>query len=129
MDNPVKASPSEFMAGFNRSADGLSITFDQSLIREAFYADCSEADIALARSCLVPQATAIMTAPIAASDAAWGSLPRSFIACTNDNALTLEGQRGMLERVGVDRVVELETSHSPFFSAPGELAARLVDLA
>jgi hypothetical protein len=35
----------------------------------------------------------------------------------------------MIERVGVDRVVDMATSHSPFFSAPAELAGHLAELA
>jgi len=129
-DNPVKASPREFMAGFVPTADGSATRFDPNLMREAFYADCTEADIALARLCLVPQSTAVMRTPIRATPDRWGSVPRSYITCSEDRALTLEGQRGMLERVGgFGRVVEMQCSHSPFFSQPALLAARLSELA
>jgi pimeloyl-ACP methyl ester carboxylesterase len=128
MDNPVKASPREFMAGFEPSADGASIRFREELLREAFYADCSEADVTLARLCLVPQASSIMRAPVHATGARWGAIPRSYVSCRDDRALTLDGQREMLERVGFTRVVDMEGSHSPFFSRPAELAARLVEL-
>jgi len=128
-DNPVKASPREFMAGFIPTADGAATRFNPDLMREAFYADCSEADIALARLCLVPQSAAVMRAPIRATAARWGALPRSYITCSEDRALTLEGQRGMLERVGgFGRVVEMRCGHSPFFSQPAALAQHLVDL-
>jgi len=128
-DNPVKASPREFMAGFLPNPDGSATQFDPNLMREAFYADCSEADIALARLCLVPQSTAVMRAPVRATPERWGAIPRSYITCSEDRALTLEGQRGMLERVGgFARVVEMQSGHSPFFSQPALLAARLSEL-
>jgi pimeloyl-ACP methyl ester carboxylesterase len=128
-DNPVKASPREFMAGFVPTPDGSATRFNPDLMREAFYADCSEADIALARLCLVPQSTAVMRTPIRATAGRWGALPRSYITCSQDRALTLEGQRGMLERVGgFARVVEMQSSHSPFFSQPALLARHLADL-
>jgi pimeloyl-ACP methyl ester carboxylesterase len=129
MDNPVKASPREFMMGFEASADGASIRFRDDLVREAFYADCSEADVTLAKLCLVPQASNIMRTPINHSMARWGSIPRSYITCRDDRALTLDGQREMLERVGFTRVVDMEGSHSPFFARPAELAVRLAELA
>jgi pimeloyl-ACP methyl ester carboxylesterase len=128
-DNPVKASPREFMAGFIPTEDGSATRFNPDLMRAAFYADCSEADIALARLCLVPQSTAVMRTPIRATPARWGSVPRSYITCSEDRALTLDGQREMLDRVGgFDKVVEMQCSHSPFFSQPDALARHLVAL-
>ncbi|MEZ5557721.1 MAG: alpha/beta fold hydrolase [Pseudomonadales bacterium] len=128
-DNPVKASPREFMAGFAPAEDGLSIEFRRELIRDAFYADCSDADIALARACLVPQSALVMRTPIRATPENWGSIPRSYITCRDDRALTLQGQQEMLARVGIERVVEMASSHSPFFSQPALLADHLSDLA
>jgi pimeloyl-ACP methyl ester carboxylesterase len=127
-DNPVKASPREFMAGFIPTPDGIATRFDPARMRDALYADCSAADLALAQLCLVPQATAVMQTPIRATPERWGAIPRSYITCSEDRALTLEGQRGMLERVGFDRVVEMQGSHSPFFSRPAELAEHLAAL-
>jgi hypothetical protein len=34
----------------------------------------------------------------------------------------------MIASVGVDRVVEIDSSHSPFISRPERLAALLIDL-
>lgn len=129
MDNPVKASPPEFMAGFQPGADGVSVTFAREAMKEAFYADCSAADVALAEACLVPQASGVLRAPVTCSAERFGGLPRAYITCADDRALTLDGQRGMLERAGIERVVAMEGSHSPFFAQPEALAAHLVALA
>lgn len=129
LDNPVKASPPEFMAGFQPSSDGISVGFARAALKDAFYADCSDADVALAEACLVPQAAAVMRAPVTATPERWGSLRRAYITCAADRALTLDGQRGMLERVGFDQVVEMPGSHSPFFAQPEALAAHLQALA
>ncbi len=126
MDNPVKASPPEFMAGFQRTEDGIGINFDHGRIKDAFYADCSDADVALAQACLVTQAAGVMAEPITCTPERWGRLPRTYITCADDRALTLEGQRGMLERVGFERVVAMGGSHSPFLAQPGPLAEHLV---
>jgi hypothetical protein len=34
----------------------------------------------------------------------------------------------MAERAGIDRIVTLDTDHSPFLSAPDDLAERLAEL-
>jgi hypothetical protein len=70
-----------------------------------------------------------MRTPIRCTPARWGAIPRSYITCSDDRALTLQGQREMLERVGFERVVEMSGSHSPFFAQPALLAARLAELA
>ncbi|MEQ8857938.1 MAG: alpha/beta fold hydrolase [Pseudomonadales bacterium] len=129
MDNPVKASPREFMAGFQPREDGVSIDFDQSLMKDAFYADCSDADIALAETCLVPQSGAVMREPITCTAERWGSVRRAYITCADDRALTLDGQRGMLERIGFDQIVAMAGSHSPFLAQPAALAAHLEGIA
>jgi pimeloyl-ACP methyl ester carboxylesterase len=128
-DNPVQASPDDFRTAFEPTADGLAVGFREDRLEEAFYADCSPADVTLARVCLVPQAAAILGTRLRISEQNWGRLPRSYITCAADRALTLEGQRQMIERVGMDRVVDMATSHSPFFSAPVELARHLNALA
>jgi hypothetical protein len=35
----------------------------------------------------------------------------------------------MIASVGVDRLIEMDSSHSPFLSQPARLAALLIDLA
>ncbi len=129
LDNPVKASPPAFMAGFQRRDDGISIDYARAALKEAFYADCSDSDVALAELCLVPQASAVMSEPITCTPERWGSLRRSYITCADDRALTLDGQRAMLARVGIDHVVAMTGSHSPFFAQPQALAGHLEALA
>lgn len=129
LDNPVKASPPEFMAGFQPRDDGAGIDFARTALKEAFYADCSDADVALADACLVTQASAVMREPITCTAQRWGRLPRAYITCADDRALTLEGQQGMLERAGFETVVAMSGSHSPFLAQPEQLAAHLEGLA
>ncbi len=129
MDNPVKASPQGFTAAFQMSDDGVSIDFDRSLMKEAFYADCSEADVALAEACLVPQSAGVWREPMTCTPERWGRVRRAYVTCGDDRALTLEGQRGMLERVGFEQVVAMPGSHSPFLAQPELLARHLAALA
>jgi pimeloyl-ACP methyl ester carboxylesterase len=119
----------ELVANVVVSDDVVSTTVDPAAAPELFYGDCTPEDVEWALARLVPEPLGIATAPLAVTAGRWGSVPRSYIVCTEDRAVSPELQRRMAERVGVDRVVELAASHSPFLSMPDELAAVLVELA
>jgi hypothetical protein len=70
-----------------------------------------------------------MREPVTCTPARWGNLRRAYITCADDRALTLQGQRGMLGRVGFEQVVAMPGSHSPFFAQPAALAGHLEGLA
>jgi len=52
---------------------------------------------------------------------AWKSIDSTYIICEKDNAIPLFAQEGMSQRC--TRAVRMDTDHSPFLSAPEELAA------
>jgi pimeloyl-ACP methyl ester carboxylesterase len=104
------------------SADGLATSFNPSVLRDAFYADCSDADIEAAKAQLSPQAVAPLAAAITLTAARFGSVPRDYIICEQDRAISAGFQREMLKATPCARIAELATSHSPFFSAPEKLA-------
>ena len=52
---------------------------------------------------------------------AWKSIDSTYIICEKDNAIPLVAQEGMSQRC--TRAVRMNTDHSPFLSAPQELAA------
>jgi pimeloyl-ACP methyl ester carboxylesterase len=108
--------------------DGLANTVSEDLLKGLFYGDCSDEDIAFARANLVPQAYAPMTQKLHLTDANYGRVPRVFIECLQDGALSIRMQRNMYGDVPVGKVITMDTSHSPFFSAPGELAGHLMAL-
>lgn len=108
--------------------DGLALRVRDDALREVFYGDCSAEDVALARACLVPQRADILESRLALTDARWGRLPRDYIVCSADRAITKAAQQRMIDTVGCARVVTMDTSHSPFFSAPQALATHLSDL-
>jgi pimeloyl-ACP methyl ester carboxylesterase len=110
------------------SADQSSATLKDEVVNEAFYGDCSPSDIALARSLLVPQAGAPFGTPVHTTADGWGSIPRFYIECLQDRAISIDSQRDMLKKSGVARVHSMESSHSPFLSAPQKLVDHLVDL-
>jgi len=110
------------------SADQSSATLKDEVLNEAFYGDCSPSDITLARSLLVPQAGAPFATPVHTTADAWGSVNRFYIECLQDRAISIDSQRSMINKNGVVRVHTMNTSHSPFLSAPQELVDHLVDL-
>ncbi|NKB49570.1 MAG: alpha/beta fold hydrolase [Alphaproteobacteria bacterium] len=108
--------------------DGLASTVRDEMIKPLFYGDCSDADIATAKANLVPQAMAIMGTEVHLTDARYGSVPRVFIECLQDGAIPIDMQRRMVADVPCETVMTLDTSHSPFYSAPRELADQLLSL-
>ena len=51
---------------------------------------------------------------------AWRSVPTTYVVCSHDQAIPVEGQRRMAVRA--EEVVEWPTSHSPFLSRPQAVA-------
>ena len=111
------------------SNDKSSATIRPEILREVFYADCSEEDYQFARSRLVPQATAPLGTPIHISEPNYGRIPRAYVECRQDRAISLSCQRKMQAQVGCDQVFSLDCGHSPFFSAVSELVDGLVAVA
>lgn len=107
------------------STDRRSITLKPETLREGLYADCDDDDVALAALLLVPQASAPLGTPMALTESRYGRVPRSYIECTQDLAVSIGAQRRMQGREGCVSIHSLDTSHSPFLSAPDRLAAIL----
>ena len=115
-------------AGLVPSADGASMTVKAGTLTEAFYADCSDADIALAELALGPECAAALGGRMHVTPARWGRIPRVYIECTQDRAVSIASQRRMVAALPCEKVITMETSHSPFFSAPEALAQHLLNL-
>lgn len=104
--------------------DGRLTVADEG-IKPAFYADCSDADIAFAKARLVPQSPEPFAVELAVTDANYGRLRRAYIVCENDKAIGAPKQREMIADTPVASEITLATSHSPFFSASADLAAAI----
>src|SRR5215831_3369693 len=61
------------------SEDRLSVTVREQAIKEVLYGECSDEDIALARSLLVPEAFAPIATPIRVTEKHFQRLPRAYI--------------------------------------------------
>ncbi len=110
------------------SGDKTYTIFNQEAAREVFYADCSDEDVARARSLLCSQATAPSKTPLHLTDENFGRVPRVFIECLQDKAISPSMQKKMYTATSCREVFSLNTSHSPFLSAPESLANYLVSI-
>jgi pimeloyl-ACP methyl ester carboxylesterase len=117
------------LAAVQLAQDGNVLLFDPDSARDVFYADCSEQDLAFARQRLCGEPAGATRSTVEISDEGWGRVPRDYIVCLQDRALDSRGQRALAERRGCRNVYTLDTSHSPFFSAPAELAKILGQIA
>lgn len=109
------------------SEDNSYSTLNVDGVKEACYHDCSEEDVTLAKLLLVPHPTASNTGAVI-TDENFGRIPRVYIECLQDNALVPSLQKWMYTHNPCEQVISMNTSHSPFFSAPEELAAHLSSL-
>lgn len=101
----------------------------EEAIREVFYQDCSDEDVARAKSLLAPQeALAPVATPVQTSEANFGRIPRIYIECLRDQTIGPSLQKQMVTATPCQTVLSLESGHSPFFSAPEKLAAHLTAL-
>lgn len=110
------------------SEDKTSSTIRDEILRDAFYGACSDEDVALARLCIQPEASVPLATPLKLSAENFGSVPRVYVECLRDRAIPIALQRRMQANWPCQRVLALDTDHSPFFSRPDELTAVLAGL-
>lgn len=113
---------------FTRSTDGLTVSVAPEAVRDRFYHDCSDEDVALCLERIRPQPFAPRDAPVKTTSERFGRVPRAFIHCTEDRSIPLHVQQEFVTRMPCGKVASIATSHSPFLSAPVELARTLSDL-
>lgn len=87
-----------------------------------FYADCRREVAEAAAARLVPHCLGAFASEQTA--AAWHDVPSTYVICDQDRAVPPAAQEMMASRA--QSVVRLPTSHSPFLSAPDDLADILV---
>jgi len=141
---PPGVSPPELMRDDAESLLAASVVVDaerrvttvrRECAQAVFYGDCTDADAAWAAGMLVPEplmprgaAVTEPVAPVPDGEIAAG-IPRVYIECLRDRALGPATQKRMYTAMPCERVYSLTTSHSPFISAPEDLAWCLLDVA
>lgn len=108
----------------------------RELLRQTFYGDVPDAAAEAAMSLLTPDApNAMILATTTVTADGWGSIPRSYVVCTQDRALLPALQRRFIAEADAafpdnpTTVHTLEASHSPFLSMPEQVADIVLKLA
>jgi pimeloyl-ACP methyl ester carboxylesterase len=100
----------------------------EEALKEVFYADCSDEDVEFAKSRLVPQSVAPFVTPVSTTEKYFGRVARVYISCLRDKTISPSIQEKMYKALPCGKVISMDTSHSPFFSAPDELANHLLSI-
>jgi pimeloyl-ACP methyl ester carboxylesterase len=95
--------------------------------RAALYHDCPDEITELANTLLEAEPTLPGFTPLCLSESRWGRVPKVYIECSEDRAVTPAVQRRMYQDSPCDRVFTLAASHSPFFSCPDRLVELLIE--
>jgi pimeloyl-ACP methyl ester carboxylesterase len=104
--------------GLEHVADGY---YDMLFAEEVFYSDFEPLAAAMAAADLGPHSVKALEQPV--TQAAWHTIPSSYVIGEKDNAIAKEGREFMATRA--QRVYRLESSHSPFISQAAQVAALL----
>lgn len=97
--------------------------------RACFYHLCPDADAGAAMARLCPEPLAAVMQPVRVTPERFGTVARAYVETAEDQAISLDHQRSMHAILPCDPVITLESDHSPFYSAPCELADALLSLA
>lgn len=103
------------------SEDGTSTTLDPAVAAGALYNECPDAAIAAALARLSPQPMATMTEAVIGDPRS--TISSTYVVCAKDRSVHPDHQATMASRCSAR--IDLDTDHSPFVSAVGELADAL----
>jgi pimeloyl-ACP methyl ester carboxylesterase len=85
--------------------------------------------VARAVDLMTPEPMRVFNEPLRLTAERLGRIPHAYIETTEDHAVPLELQRYMQAQLPCEPVFTLEGDHSPFYSAPEDLAAVLDSIA
>ncbi|MBM3933008.1 MAG: alpha/beta fold hydrolase [SAR202 cluster bacterium] len=118
----AKNEPSRLRPIVSPNPDGVTINIDVSKVKGVFYQDCADEDVARAQKLLQPEPTGPRGDRVRVTDQNFGRVPRVYIECLQDFAIMPSFQKNMYTATPCKKVYTMNTGHSPFLSAPAELA-------
>ena len=104
-------------------------TLNPEIYKEGLYADCEDDITELAKVLLSHEPVESAITPLKLTEENFGAIPRVYIECTEDKAVTPFIQRKMYKETPCNQVYSMSTSHSPFFSKPRELVDIFCEIA
>ncbi len=106
-----------------------STTLRPEIYKEGLYHDCDESITELAKLLLSHEPFVSGITPLQLTENKFGRVPRYYIECTEDRAVTPFIQQKMYTEMPCKKVYRMATSHSPFFSSPKELTMFFLEIA
>ncbi len=106
-----------------------SHTLQTSIYKEGLYHDCEDDITEMAKVILSHEPVESGMATLELTEENYGRVPRYYIECTEDRAVTPFIQKIMYTETPCKKVYSMPTSHSPFFSRPKELVKIFDDIA
>jgi pimeloyl-ACP methyl ester carboxylesterase len=106
-----------------------SHTLQPEIYKEGLYHDCDDSIVEMAKLLLSHEPMESAITHLQLTEENFGSVPRYYIECTEDRAVTPFIQQKMYSETPCRKVYRMNTSHSPFFSKPVELAEILCAIA
>jgi pimeloyl-ACP methyl ester carboxylesterase len=104
-----------------------SAGIDKEGVVDIFAADASKSRKDLFSNGVKPDPLAPFASPVRLTDARFGSVQKVYIYTKNDHAISFPKQQDMA-KIGLVKVAHtLNSSHTPYFSIPQELAAILIE--
>jgi pimeloyl-ACP methyl ester carboxylesterase len=104
-------------------------TLQPEIYKAGLYHDCDDSIFELAKLLLSHEPIESGITPLQLTDKNYGSIPRFYIECTQDKAVTPFIQQKMYTEMPCAKVYSMTASHSPFFSKPDELVNILCEIA
>jgi pimeloyl-ACP methyl ester carboxylesterase len=102
--------------------DWSTISIRTEGLKDVFAADAPESDLARILEFARPEPSAPFNATVEVTQECFGQVPRFYIQTSRDRAVTPMLQDRMLAATSCQQIFSMNTSHTPFFSAPQELA-------
>ncbi len=106
-----------------------SHTLQTEIFKGGLYHDCDDDITEMAKVILSHEPIESGVARLQLTDGNFGSVPRYYIECTDDRAVTPFIQQKMYGETPCLKVYKMHTSHSPFFSKPKELVGIFEEIA
>ncbi|MCP5370053.1 MAG: alpha/beta fold hydrolase [Rickettsiaceae bacterium] len=122
VEEEQKANCPSIALHININTDNCSISINKKVVKDIFYQHCAESDINLALSKIQDQPLLPFIEKVSLGDN-FNQLYKVYIECLKDKAINIEEQRRMNNIC--NKIISIDTDHSPFFSSPDELVSIL----
>ncbi len=109
--------------------ESRSHTLRPEIFKEGLYHDCADDITEMAKVLLGHEPIESGIAKMNLTEENYGSVPRFYIECTDDRAVTPFIQQKMYSETPCTKIYKMNTSHSPFFSKPKELCDIFLEIA